>query len=543
MIDLTHSNKLSTIIKTQIPSYILEEYDVYSMFIKAYYEWLEEEDNPLEFLQTYQKNIDIDFADDDFVDMFVKEFVGDLPSDRHINDKLLVEIIKNFYRARGSVESFKFIFRVIFGADVREWYPKEYMFRSSNGNWTGRTLLYTTSINYPFVQKAKYSSIEVIGIQSGAVASINKATTKTTKNGTEYIEYDISSVNGLFYPEEQVKVIVDEKTVTETLLSAIVDFSIGSTDNGFSIGNIVEIYDSTNQKTEFAGNVSDITKGGFTSYVIENGGSGYTVGDTIYVHGSGSHFSAEVESVDSSGKIEKITILTPGYNYIQERYAEISSDAGSGASIRLTGNDLGRVKKIEIINPFVGINQNDTYTIKINGLSVSDINIVYGSVFNEKKDWNNIQGFTSFLSRLQDSFYYQDFSYVLDSDEPPQNWIEFIKFLCHPAGLIMFSVWSHDVINDVSLSPTPDIYRIVKMNMEVNPSVGFNQGVVDNPLTKRLSSESTCIIDNQINELDNIKFSDSFNWKIENWFDKSINTIKNSCSPMNQTIDTYITIS
>ena len=47
-------NKISTIFKEQTSDYLLEEYPDFVLFLKAYYDWLEESGNSLNFIQNYK---------------------------------------------------------------------------------------------------------------------------------------------------------------------------------------------------------------------------------------------------------------------------------------------------------------------------------------------------------------------------------------------------------------------------------------------------------------------------------------------------------
>lgn len=71
-------------------------------------------------------------------------------------------------------------------------------------------------------------------------------------------------------------------------------------------------------------------------------------------------------------------------------------------------------------------------------------NIVPGPVGNYKGYFRNTDGYVSGDKYIQDSYYYQDFSYVITTLKNKEDWIEPIKDLIHPAGTIVFGFATQD---------------------------------------------------------------------------------------------------
>jgi hypothetical protein len=120
--------KVSSIVASQLPEFIRDEYQTFVDFLKAYYE----------FLETTQKDPttlrDIDTTLDAFITYFKGELAAKIPYST-VDERFLISRIKDVYLAKGSEASFKFLFRVLFDKDVTLEYPSRQMLRASDGRW------------------------------------------------------------------------------------------------------------------------------------------------------------------------------------------------------------------------------------------------------------------------------------------------------------------------------------------------------------------------------------------------------------------------
>lgn len=72
--------------------------------------------------------------------------------------------------------------------------------------------------------------------------------------------------------------------------------------------------------------------------------------------------------------------------------------------------------------------------------SIAMINFLYGAIGNYKGYFRNTDGFLDSNKYLQDSYYYQDFSYVINTTKDKSLWINPLKNTIHPAGSIVFGL-------------------------------------------------------------------------------------------------------
>ena len=122
--------KLSSIVASQFPEFVREDYDKFIRFIEAYYEYLDTQSN----VDAYQIR-DIDSTLDSFIKYFKNELAVNVPYSV-INERFLLTHIKEQYLAKGSESSFKLLFRLLFDKEVEVEYPSKQMLRASDGRWT-----------------------------------------------------------------------------------------------------------------------------------------------------------------------------------------------------------------------------------------------------------------------------------------------------------------------------------------------------------------------------------------------------------------------
>ena len=141
------------------------------------------------------------------------------------------------------------------------------------------------------------------------------------------------------------------------------------------------------------------------SVTVVSGGSGYQVGEQLVFipECTGVGAKAFVETVDADGAIKTLKLFETGYNYQTAPTVTVTSSGGSGANITAT---------VGVIGTYPGYYLNDT------------------------------GGFLSNDSVVQDSYYWQKFSYVLETNTTDnisfKDYEAAVRGAGHPAGMKMF---------------------------------------------------------------------------------------------------------
>lgn len=132
--------KTSLLVKRQVPEYVREEYPLFLSFLEAYYEFLETKqtgkNNDLTTKLKSLKNLsDIDSSIGEFESQFFNTFGSLIPIDSVADKSFLLKNALPLYQAKGSENSFKFLFRLLFGQEATLSFPKNNILRASDGKW------------------------------------------------------------------------------------------------------------------------------------------------------------------------------------------------------------------------------------------------------------------------------------------------------------------------------------------------------------------------------------------------------------------------
>jgi hypothetical protein len=132
--------KTSLLVNRQVPEFIREENPVFITFLEAYYEYLEtKQGTQLNDLTKRAKEIrdlsDVDTSIEEFEESFFNMYASLVPRDVAADKALLIKNVLPLYLSKGSENSFKLLFRLLFGNEVTVTYPKSEVLRASDGKW------------------------------------------------------------------------------------------------------------------------------------------------------------------------------------------------------------------------------------------------------------------------------------------------------------------------------------------------------------------------------------------------------------------------
>jgi len=299
----TLSNGTSVLIDSQIPEFISSNDPNFSAFLKAYYQWLENSQYSANgggvLYQT--KNLlsykDIDTTTDQFIQYFINDFLPYFPQEIVADQKKLIKVAKDFYATKGSENSLKFLFRVLYGLDSEVFLPKENILKASDGKWqipqALRLVLSATNTNFDVTQLTKRIGY---GSQSNASCVIESAShTVDDTLGIPIVEIYVSNINRTFAAEENLVVtgnytgngapfIFSEKIIGSISNLVInpkyqgLKYNSGNTSNGYP-GDPVVFYGglaATAQAQKAVAYVGNVTVGSISGVSVIAGGFGYS---------------------------------------------------------------------------------------------------------------------------------------------------------------------------------------------------------------------------------------------------------------------------
>jgi hypothetical protein len=616
--------KISSLVASQLPDFIREDYPTFVAFLQAYYEYLETTQADLVTIR------DIDKTLDSFIKFFKDEVSPNAPIYAYGQnmERFNLSRIKDQHLAKGSELSYKFLFRLLFNKNVTIQFPGTQVLRASDGKWiqdvsifakvnvgnpdaiVGRLIDVVTpnKIIRVLVDRRQDVEIEVdryvqispdtyefyidrrffgninigdrIRYQGIFDASIVATTSKVSvlqggknfkagqlfniKNGKgagSILKIKSIDANGGIVSAEFVKYGIGYQTdFTSTLIS-----SQSSTVTGAG-GTSLNISTSAN---------------GITGVIINSGGSGYTSTPTINFVGGGYTSLATVLSVErSAGVITKINIANSGAGYVTLPEIQITGGGGAGASATPIIGDQYNYNISEALNTFDEqgfINYSDysqdegdlwlpqitvtlgemvyyndrLYTVTVAGTTsttppvhtsstasngtatleyvrqygpafdgaysgqiirqfyvqsgqatiesdaISIIKVELGPLTKYPGYYQNNDGFLDDAIFIQDSKYYQAFSYVLKINEKLESYKSAVKTLIHPSGMALFG--EYDIRNDFDVSASLEflmkVFSLVEQDEVQTDDYWFKD--IEKPLGSQLQlngdSEDTSV--------------------------------------------------
>jgi hypothetical protein len=434
---------LSAVVSRQLPEHIREDYPTFVAFVEAYYEFLQTQGVDFSTIR------DIDQTLESFIDQFKKELSYNLPTTTQSDERFSLKNIKDLYLSKGSEASYKLLFRLLFGKEVEVSYPGQQMLRPSDGRWSQDRSIFV---------KVTYGDVntiigEVVDIEDGdriirvevkKTSEIQGEVDRIVAIGNDVYEiYLDRNIQGSISPGNVVKY---QDLFKATILPTTSNVTIYDAGQGFRVGQVFEIKSSTG-----TGTLIKVTKinsvGGIVHAQIIRFGIGYIADFTSSILPSSSLTSRSISETD-----ELLSVVT--------------IDSGSGPLIvgvepTINISELGFINTVDYVTPTY---VNGAYSGTIIKEFSSDVEAIIGTagikpaIIEIKLDaiaeypgyFQTNNGFLSDSIYIQDSNYYQIYSYVLKINERLSTYKDAVKTMIHPAGVALFGEF--EIFNNFNLA-------------------------------------------------------------------------------------------
>lgn len=276
--------KLSSQIESQFPGFIREEGPQFVSFLKAYFEYMEQNGKVVNATRSLSDYRDIDRTLDSFVEYFRRELMPSIPKDALVDQRLLIKNIRDFYKSRGTPESYRFLFRALFNKEVDFYYPGDDILRASDGRWLRESKL---RVGEPKnINPSGFEGIKVTGAVSGATAVV-QGVVSTISSGMIIYDMTVENIDGTFVDGERVFDDNNNYATVTAQIGPVTQFTITEGGSRHNTGDLIEIggAGSTSTATAIVTRVKEAT--GITARIVK-GGSGYTKNNTrVRVDGDG----------------------------------------------------------------------------------------------------------------------------------------------------------------------------------------------------------------------------------------------------------------
>ncbi|CAB5221189.1 hypothetical protein UFOVP247_103 [uncultured Caudovirales phage] len=263
---------VSNLVEKQFPSFYNEDGENFVAFVKAYYEWMEQSGYTINKSRQLFEIRDIDSTPAAFVDHFKKKYFANLPRSIEGDVKFLQKHILDLYRAKGSAEGVKLLFRLLFNEEIDIYIPANDVLKASDGIWVEPKYFEISNRFNNYLYEGTY----VTGATSGATAFVENYKRIYIDDHQAQVLY-VTNISGEFEVGEQLVSDVVNINDAAFILGSPSNISVNFASPDQPVGEIVNsVY--TFGATNFDGIVIgsyDVTDG-FINFIINSGGSRYS---------------------------------------------------------------------------------------------------------------------------------------------------------------------------------------------------------------------------------------------------------------------------
>lgn len=404
----------------QLSAHINEDYPLFVEFLEGYYEWLELPSSPYYRLRNHLSAMDFKESIDNYASMLRNEYLHTLPDKAIANKELLIKHSKQFYQSLGTEKSFQFLFKILYGEDVELYYPKVDILRASDAHWIdNESLMYVSnsgSVNDLLYRRItqKRELEESPGEYEYAYATVNRIINRYA-NKFNFAELYLTDIQGEFKLTHPIT--ADE--ITEWILPIADGVTVESPGLNYTADNALTwAGDDTFELTMYA------TESGY----VDTRYTTILTPSELYVALDG----VQVTDFTYSGKLvhhediipsTEVTVRWPIYK----------------GFVNITSVDtLGEIRAVELLDTPFGIITPQTLVGEEGG-SGGVVKLIPSLTKKISGYFMTTDSFLSSEKVLQDSEYYQDYSYVIKAGIDVEKYRDIVLTVLHPAGLKMYS--------------------------------------------------------------------------------------------------------
>jgi len=312
------NKKTSLLIDSQLPGFVKDDpdYSNFVLFLEAYYEWLEQNNNITKRSKSLLSYKDIDTTTNEFMDYYLNEFLQYFPKDILIDEEQAVKYARQLYQTKGTPASYKFLFKILYNSDFDYFYTKDALLKPSDGSWyvAKSVRLATSDPNFLLVDNYR-----LFGETSKTIATIENSV--ATGNKTDIF---ISNMTRLFESGETVRVVDNNnqdvlfngQPLSAKIIGQVNQVKIDPNRRGllYETGDPVILFNGLNPNTAnpigATAEVGDVTTGSIERVNVINGGFGYRLYNTTY------KVTNAPGAILSTGSVNPDPILSGNVNFI-----------------------------------------------------------------------------------------------------------------------------------------------------------------------------------------------------------------------------------
>jgi hypothetical protein len=429
--------QLSSVVSRQIPEFIREDYPTFVSFVEAYYEYLQDQGVDLSTAR------DIDKTLDEFVLEFKKELAHNLPQIQQ-DERFILSHIKDQYLSKGSEASYKLLFRMLFGKKVELSYPGTQMLRASDGRWNQEISVFA-KVDFGDPQDIVGRLVDIqtatrlirvlVDRKEDLVGEVDRI---VALGGNIYEFFLDKKFFGVLKPSDKIKY---RDTFQATILPATQTPKITQAGKNFRVGQVFEVKSGTGTGALLKVTAVDADNGIKYAEFIKFG-IGYSADFAVSLLATNTVNANQlfVASASSSRSGDNLNIGDRTLGFDEQGYVNLGDF--------VTHEYVDGTYAGSIIREF-SLNFRNAQTAS-DDPAVIEVNL--GALVKYPGYFTSNAGFLDDSIFIQDSKYYQAFSYVIRIDERLDSYKSAVKTMLHPAGMALFG--EYNITNNINLSVT-----------------------------------------------------------------------------------------
>ena len=364
--------------------------------------------NPVQNIQQLLDYADVDKTISGFLSKFRNSFLTSIPENlaTGVSKNKLIKNIKTLYQSKGTKRASEIFFKLLFNEAAEIKYPKDEMLRVSDGKWDTRKILRCLEVGTS--DATNLIGQTITQANNPTDTNINEATAivedvfKFLVGGVTVTELVLGddSVNGTFVNGQTITGTdnTDSDVLVSLTVSSIIDQKTITNDG--ALYNVDDDVVVTGGGTGALLKVDTIGPGTIQEIVVDNGGTGYAVGDVINFSsgtaaakvsvvnggvtlesgtGTGQLILEDETGADDTyhgdkvvqesgtgvGDITDIRMIDFGNSYNSLPTLTVTSSSGNGAKVLAYGTEIGRALQIKVVESGYNYAASPAPTIKL----------------------------------------------------------------------------------------------------------------------------------------------------------------------------------
>lgn len=411
------SVKLKSVISQQVPEFVRSDHPIFVEFLKGYYEWLDQHERR-DLLQLR----DIDSTLDEYVQYFRRELdaLGG-ENFQYLDERLFLRKIKPLFKSKGTESAYRFLFKVLYNKTTDISYPWDSVLKPSDGRWNQEMSLFI-DITAGDANTLPGNRVSVMGTNVTINVFITRV--KHVQNGIYEVFIDKN-----YFGEIQTDYKLSFNGIEGTIIPTTRRATIVRPGEGFKIGDLIEGTTISNGTTisQLLKVTSVNSSGGITGIVNVTFGAGYQ--NDFFLLTS----KASVNTSRSSFTLDKGT--TRQYSLPDDSSIDSIQEYGYLLNPNYTATNYGETTYVgTLIQQFyeeTGIGESEETNFAL-------IKFDIGAVAKYQGYYSTNDSFLDDDMFIQDSYYYQKYSYLITVDEKLEKYKSLAKTYLHPAGTALF---------------------------------------------------------------------------------------------------------